>query len=1130
MYNFYLNNCLWPFSGRGRQFLRIMKITTLLIVVVILHVSAASVAQKVTLKEKNAPLIDVFNQIRSQTGYDFAFTSDALKDTKPVTIDVKNQELTEVLKEITADENLEFAIDNKIVVIRVKEESLLSRIKGQIAASLAQVTVTGQVVDELGQPMVGVTVKEKTNPGNATATDAKGRYTLTVSAANAVVVFSFVGYEPKEIAANQLGNGSVITLVATSTNLHEVVVNKGYYFERSELSTAATTRVDAKTIEEQPVTDPIQALEGRVPGLFIQQASGNPGASSVVRLRGISSIANGNDPLYIVDGVPYGSTTITNPFGPGDVNGAATTTTAYRNNGRTVTGSSPFNNINPGDIESIEVLKDADATAIYGSRGANGVILITTKKGKAGDTKVNLDISQGSGKVTRMLDMMNTQQYLQMRHEAYKNDGITTIPANAYDINGAWDTTRYTNWQKVLIGNTAHYTNAQISVSGGNENTQFYIGGGYNRQTTVYPGDNAVKKGSLNFNITQSSLNKRFRLQFSGGYVNNNSNLPGTDLTGIALGLAPDAPALYNANGSLNWQPVGGTATWNNPMSYSLINTTQITNTLTSNLTLSYQVLPGLVVKSSLGYTHQQSDQGQLTPASSFPPPTNTDPNARGNFFASSMSQSWIIEPQISYDRKIGKGRINALVGSTIQQNMSNASGYYTYYYQSDALLSNPLNAGTSFLYGFNNTLYRYNAAYARIGYTWDDKYLLNLTARRDGSSRFGPGKQWGNFGAIGLGWIFSNEKFVVNNLPWLSFGKLRSSYGITGNDQITDYQYLSTYNSNSTTYQGLTYLTPARISNPYYSWEVNKKLEIGLELGFLKDRLSLVADYYRNRSGNQLVGYPLTYLTGFTTIQENLPAVVQNTGLELTINTINVKSDKFSWTSSISLSVPQNKLVSYPDLASSTYANTYVIGQSLFIRKQFAYAGVDPQTGKYEFYNINGQTTFSPTSPADLQATKPITQQYFGGFQNSLTYGSFSLDIFIQFVKQISDTYRGTYNAGTVNQNQPVAIFDNHWQKPGDVATYGEFSTKSGADPNFKLSNSPFGVGDASYIRLKNVAFSYALPKQWQQGAHLQNARIYLQAQNLLTITNYFGIDPESGSAGLPPLRMLTLGVKASL
>jgi len=1096
-----------------------MKITTILLVAFNISVSAATFAQNINLSERNTKLADVLKAIRQQSGTDIVYKTDDISG-KTININIKSATLEQALKATLEGQHLTYTIQDGTVIIKAEEEpTFLDRVK----AAFAEMTVRGKVVDETGAPLVGGTVKVKNN--TATATDANGNFAITVADENTVIVFSFIGYETLEITAKDMPKNGVIALKPTQTNLQEVVVSKGYYSVKQRENTGSVSVVTGDDIRKQPVADPIMALEGRVPGMYIAQTSGMPGAAFTIQLRGKNSIAGGNNPLYIVDGVPFNSNTLSSPYmiyggalgspiGPGDY---AT--------GTGNVGLSPFNSLNPSDIESIEVLKDADATAIYGSRGSNGVVLITTRKGRNGRTKVDLNIFSGVGQVTRKLSLLNTQQYLALRHEGFDNDGIEPGPYD-YDVNGTWDTTRYTDWQKELIGGTARFTNAQASVSGGNTNTQFLIGGGYGKQTTVFPGSYSDEKASVNFNINHTSDNQRFKTYFSGQYVKNNNLLPLLDFTSY-IKSAPNAPAPYDANGNLNFE----NGTFDNPYASLLAKSVAQTDNLIGNLNLSYEIIPGLQIKSSFGYTQTELNQSVQQPAAMYYGPA--DPNMRANSYSTNRLHSWIIEPQVSYNKQLGRGRLDALVGSTVQRKTQAVDGYYANNFLSDALIPNIGAAGSIFLVGNNYTEYRYNALFGRVGYNWDGKYIINLTGRRDGSSRFGPGKQFGNFGAVGAGWIFSHEKFVQDALPFLSFGKLRGSYGTTGNDQILDYQYLSSYSvSSSIPYLNTTTISPSRIANPYFGWEVVKKLEGGIELGFLKDRINLSASYYRNRTGNQLVGYSLPSIDGFTTIQYNLPAVVQNTGVELVLNTTNIKTDHLTWSTSINLSIPRNKLVSYPGLATSSYVNAYVVGKPLFIQKTYNGLGVDPQTGLYRFEDVNKDGSISDL---DQQFNKQIAQHFFGGFQNQVSYKGWQLDIFFQFVKQTGGNYLYYFQQpGYYNENQPIDVL-NRWTKPGENTTFQKPSTGADSNTSEAYSRQFSGRGalfvtDASFIRLKNVALSYSFPAEWQKKLHFQNMRIYLQCQNLLTITNYKGLDPESQGLALPPLRMITTGIQLSL
>jgi TonB-linked SusC/RagA family outer membrane protein len=1104
------------------QIVRIMKLTMLLLTICLLQVSAATKAQ-ITLNEKNMPLQKALKSISKQSGFDFIYSDQDLSAAKPVTLSLNNATLETALKLCFENQPLLYMIEDKTVMVKKKEENLLDKLK---SALNIPITVTGKVLDETNQPMPGVTVKEK-GTNNVVITDAKGVFYISVPDNNTLLIFSYIGFETRELSAKEIPTGSSITLKASVNNLNEVVINKGYYNEKQRFSVGDVTRVSGEDISKQPVTDPLLALQGRVPGLYISQTSGIPGSYSTILLRGQNSLPNGkpvtvNDPFFIVDGVPYNSASLTST----DIGGGAVGNPFY---GRGQ-GLSPFNSLNPSDIESIEVLKDADATAIYGSRGSNGVILITTKRGKAGETKVDLDVSSGVSAVANQVPLLNTQQYLQMRHEAFKNDGRTPN-STQYDINGFWDTTRYTNWQKVLTGNLAQYTNAQASVSGGNANTQFRVDGGYSKQGTVFPGDYGDQKASLHFNINNTSNNQKFKMQLTGSYVNDNSNLPSVDFTQF-ITLPPDAPAIYNADGSLNWALQGGGRTWNNPLAGTHLQYKAGTDNLVGNMVLSYQLTPDLQLKSSFGYTHAQMNQSQLQFSSASPPPFNISPSSRSNYFATTDFKSWIIEPQINYHKEVDKFVIDALLGTTFQENTQNSSSRIASGFSSDELVTDPAAASFSYLGGYSASQYKYNALFGRISARWKDRYLLNITARRDGSSRFGPDKQFGNFGAIGAGWIFTEDPFIKNLLPsWIDFGKLRGSYGITGNDQIGDYQFLSTYSVNTPTYQGYPTLLPTALTNPNFAWERDKKLEGGIELGFLRDRINLSVNYYRNRTDNQLVGYSLPSITGFGSVQANLPATIQNTGWEFSLSTVNVKTKDFTWNSAFNLSIPQNKLLAYPGIENSSYAYQYSVGKSLFTRYWNHYTGVDPQTGLYTFANKDGSG--NPNFLTDRVFTKPVTQTFYGGFQNSFRYKGWELDVLLQFTKQTGYNYLYAFPGPTGKAfNEPVAVLDR-WQNPGDHVNTQQFTQTYGSNAGNAYSNltqSDAIISDASFIRLKSLSLLYQFPADWIKKWGVRSTALFIRGENLLTITKYQFLDPETQSLGLPPLRVITAGIHVSL
>jgi len=1109
-------------------FRKLLMRTTLIILFLItglIQVSASSsYGQAISLDVKKVSVKTVITQIRNQSGYGFLYTDDLLENTNKVTIKLKNATIEEILQELFKNQPIGYQIDKQTVILSKKEPSILDKLKS--ALNLDQIDIVGKVVDENGQAVSGATVTVK-GTNITTFSDGRGNFILKQVQRNAVIVISFIGFDKKEITA--ISDLGTVKLQPSSSKLDEVqIIAYGQTSER--LNTGDVTSVKAKEIEEEPISNPLAALEGRVPGLFISQSSGVANSGFNIQLRGQNSISNGNDPFYVIDGIPYTSQLLT--FGaPILGNGNLVSTSGNA----TATGN-PLSFINPADIESIEILKDADATSIYGTRGANGVILITTKKGKAGKTKVDLTINQGIGHITRSVPFLNTQQYLEMRNEAFKNDGTSPIPGQDVDVLGGdgWDTTRYTNWEKLLIGNTSHYTDAQASVSGGNENTQFLISGGYHRETTVFPGDFPDQKGSVHFSLNNKSDDGKFKMQFSGSYMSDlNNTISSADPTSMLYFLPPDAPSAFNPNGTLNF----ANETWpdGNPYTSFLQKYTDQTNNLISNLVLSYQVLKSLELKVTMGYTNLETNENTQYPIAANDPAY--DVTTGSSTFVTSSISSWIIEPQLNYHINIGKGTLNTLLGTTLQQNTTHSQILDGEGFTSDALLSNIGNASsiTDETYGALDNIYKYTAGFVRLNYNLNDEYLVNLTGRRDGSSRFGPGKQFGNFGAAGVAWIFSKEKSVQDFLPFLSFGKLRGSYGTSGNDQIGDYKFLELYKSTQYPYQGIQGLYPTNPTNPDLAWEVTKKLEFGLDLGFFKDRLLLNADYYYNRSSNELVSSPLSAVTGFTSIEANLPAVVQNSGLELSLSSTNIKTSNFRWSTSVNLSVPSSKLISFPGLATSAYSQDFIIGQPTSIIRTFDFAGVNPTTGVYQFRDSHGNLTSNPQAPTDLTSFVNINPKYYGGISNSFTYKTFSLDVLFQYVNKVGPNYDYTFSPGQFGATQPTTVLAR-WQNPGDVTNIQKFSAAFGdvfTAWNDAKNESNQAYSSASFLRLKNVSLSYSFSDALKHSLNIhQNVRVYLQGQNLLTFTKYKGFDPENASAygALPPLRIITAGLQVTL
>lgn len=890
------------------------------------------------------------------------------------------------------------------------------------------------------------------------------------------------------------------------TKIEEITLNAGYYAVKDKERTGSISKVTAKDIENQPVTNVLSTLQGRMAGVNITQNSGVPGGGFDIQIRGKNSLRTaGNAPLYIIDGVPMGSE-MTSPYSGVVLPGASI---------------NPLNSINPNDIESLEILKDADATAIYGSRGANGVVLITTKKGKSGKLVLHFTSTYGLSKVASKMKMMNTPQYLDMRKQAFANDNITNYPATAYDINGTWEQNRYSDWNKVLIGNTAASSNSQLSLSGGSETTTFLLSLGHNEQTTAFGKGFKYVSNNISSNIAHHSPDKKFQLNISNLFSNQKNNVLRSDITRQSYWLSPNAPDLYHQDGSLNWE----SNTFANPVAAYNSTYSNESKQFLTNINSQYELFPHVRIKLNGGINYQTFNEIALQPNTMYNPSF-----ALGQSSATSRASqnnqdrfSFIMEPQINWSYKKNRHEFDVLVGGTFQREVNKQGTMTGVGFESNVFIENIGAAQTKTISDQIRTEYRYAAVFGRLNYQFKNRYILNITGRRDGSSRFGPNKRFANFGAVGAAWLFSKEKFMESE-NWLSFGKLRGSYGSAGSDQIGDYQYLDTYTVSSSLYNATTGLLPSRLYNPDYSWEKTTKLETALELGFLKNRLNLTAAWYRNISSNQLVGIQLPSMTGFPSVLANLPATVENTGFELELNARPIKSGGVSWETGLNISFPKNKLLAFPGLEGSTYANQYVIGQPITIIKVYQLEGINPQTGQYRFTDFNGDGKIS--SPDDNKVIEKIGVQYFGGWNNTLRYKNWDLSVLFQFVKQRNRNYNSIMPVPGGMTNQPLEVL-NVWSAENPDGFYMPY--RSGGNTSHNLfQNSTAAVSDASFIRLKNLQIGYRIPLN---NSVFKDVKIFFQGQNLVTWTQYFGIDPEFTFMGfLPPLRTYSFGAQFNL
>ena len=982
---------------------------------------------------------------------------------------------------------------------------------GALTARAQTRTLSGTVTTE-GRPLAGVSVSQEDRSTTA-VTNSQGYWQLTTEGDHPVLLFRHPDYaEERTEAGTQTTLNTQLTRRVRVSEIEEVVVNAGYYKVKDRERTGSIARVTAKDIENQPVTNVLSAVQGRMAGVSITQSSGVPGGGFDVQIRGRNSLrtltngnSDGNQPLYIVDDIPW-----TQPL-----------ISTYS------TGILPLRNINPlstlhaNSIESIEILKDADATAIYGSRGANGVVLITTKKGKKGGLRLALNNSYSLSKVASRMKMMNTDSYLLMRREAYDNAGIA-IPTNAYDVNGTWDPHRYTDWQKVLIGKTAEGFQTQATISGGNAQHSFLSSATHANQETVFPGAFNYKTTHLNSSYQYRTPDRKFELDLTQLTSLLSSNYANNDLTTRSLSLSPNAPSLYDNQGNINWE----NNTFANPVAALAGSYNNTTKQFNQSFRTSYSLSDVLKFQVNGGINYQDMEEFSLSPHTMYNPafPAGSSSANSSSSRGTSSSFSYVLEPQVHWQRNFNDHRLNAIAGFTFQHSESKYSAMSGSGFASNALIRNIAAASLVTLQGFNDHQYRYAALFGRLNYQFKNKYLLNITARRDGSSRFGPSNRFANFGAVGAAWILSDELFF-SQIPFLSFAKLRASYGITGSDLIGDDQYTSTYTSTPNNYNNVPALFPSRLYNPNFSWEKTRKAEIALELGLFNNRINTITAYYNNKSSQQLIGIPLSAVTGFPSVLANLDAEVENRGLEIEVLGHIIKKPLWDWRIGFNFSLPRNELISFPGLEGSTYANSYVVGEPTTIVKVLEYEGIDPKTGTYVFKDFNQDGKIS--TPDDAQTIRNIGIQYLGGFHQEFRYDRLSVSLLLQFVKQNQwNYYRTMSTPGTMN-NQPE-VFLNVWSPANPNGIIMPFSPGTIAQTNTltsHLKNSTAAISDASFIRLKNIQISYQLPLK---NTIVKEAEIYLQGQNIWTWTSYFGLDPEFIISGfLPPLKTYSMGFK---
>ncbi|EHQ24910.1 TonB-dependent receptor [Mucilaginibacter paludis] len=928
-----------------------MKITALMILICIMQVSAATYAQNITIKKSGAPLKAVIEEIRKQSGYDIIFDANLINRLKPVTINVKDATIETALDMCLKDEPITYIIQDKFVVLKIKSPST-SVIPSQIVVK--DIVITGRIDDQYNRPLPGATVKIQNSPV-AVATQEDGTYKIVVPDAKAVLVFSFVGYESQTVT---VGNKTEINIILKDRNsqLNAVVV-VGYGTQAKRDVSTSIASVKASDLENQIVGNFDQALVGKMSGVQVIQNNGKPNSPTDIRVRGTGSITSGVDPLYVVDGVPLGSGQVTEIV---DMN----------------------------DIETIDVLKDASAAAIYGSRGANGVVMITTKKGKEGKkgkTTVNYSSSYGLQSITKKIPMLDAYQYAQLSYEghnaAYLGDGATasnpnpqpgdpaSVRPNSYDkippdlypyLGLKSDGTpggavvaglTNTNWQDQIY-RTAPITRHSLSVSGGNNKSKYYISGNYEDQDGIIINSDYKRYGlRVNYAFTEGKIkvNVNVTPTFSTeDRVNSDDYYGNYGIVQSALAISPIWP-VYNPDGSYNYDANGKLRLGTDYQHNEVVNPVAIANlyknkvdhaNFLGNVSFDWEILKDLHYKLSAAATYNTYGNDTYWPSTL--PLIGVKYYAAGSYVPSSpightsttTYLDWLTENTLNYQKTLGQHHISALVGFSTQKDQMKKEGYSTSGATNDAVQNA---GGGSFFSGtpdYDLQTWTLASLLSRVQYDFSGKYFFTAALRADGSSRFGKNDRWGYFPSASAAWIVSSEKFM-ERARWITNMKLRASYGVSGNFKIGNYQQ-SELLGNSVAVFGQTQAlsvgtAPTQYGNDDLTWEKTAMTNVGLDMSFLNDRVGFELDLYNGNTFNSLLNLPVPTITGYSTALQNI-GQVNNQGLEIALIGNNTFG-KFRWHTRSNISFNKNKVVKLgtqdaPIIATSGTATAYFITQ----------------------------------------------------------------------------------------------------------------------------------------------------------------------------------------------------------
>lgn len=1090
----------------------------------------AGYAQRITLSEHNTSLTRIFTEIEKQTGYRFFWQGEDLSRLK-VSVSLEDVSLKETLDRVFRGFPYTYSISKKTIVVQQRE------VKEETAREpeLRQLSVRGTVSDTAGLPLPGAVVKIK-GSATGTMTAEDGTFELPGVAEDAVLVFSMVGFQTREVAVDSRSVVDV-AMAPDVSRLSEVVVI-GYGTQKKGDLTGSVSSMGADEIKQVQVLSPDQALQGKAAGVAVTQTSGQPGTSARIRIRGGNSISAGNEPLYVIDGFPI-----------------------YNDNGAGMTGAgrSPSLNalatLNPADIESIEILKDASATAIYGSRGANGVVLITTKRGKAGMNNVSFESSFGMQEVRRIIPMLNASEYASFENEIflYQRDVLgqsNRVPV--YTDEQIASLGEGTNWQEAIF-RSAPVQNYQIAFTGGDDKMQYALTGGYtNQQGIILNSD--YKRYSTRLNLDRK-IGSRIKVGNSSTLSRTTSNLAftgaaasvqggSTGLVGVALHFNPITPVRDPATGEFTFQDqnVGEVPGANNrsvpfynPVAMAELATNESKSfRALNNLFAEAEILKNLTFRTSFGADYITTKQKNYMPAS-----IQFAASVGGSARMGQMeSLSWLNENTLNYRLVKGDHRLDLLAGYTAQFYRRENFWVDDAGFVNDILGENNIGTGSR-----TNALNRPSVSewgmlsyLLRGNYSYKDRYLLTASARYDGSSRFGNDNKWGFFPSAAFAWKLSEEEFI-RSLGVFSQLKLRLSYGLTGNQEIGVYQSLAQLSSGIYTIDGnsVAAYSPVRIANPDLKWETTSQADIGVDAGFFDDRLTLTVDLYRKNTRDLLLNVQVPSSSGFTSSLQNVGSL-NNKGLELSLGADLLKGP-VQWDLSLNFAANRNKVTNLGDeeqrliysgwnVMKGQPASILEVGKPVgsfigwktngwFLTDEEAQAAPDQTPadqnplqlgGNIRYVDINGDNVVDDEDRTIIGNALP---DWTGGFSTTVAYKGFQLNTswafstgndLMNFNKLENHFGIGRYNA---SKN-----FNNRWSYMNTEEENRKATAPTVLDSRNLFSVIDYWVEDASYLRMRNITLSYDLPVSRLN--FIRQAQIYISGQNLITFTDYTGFDPE--------------------